>query len=125
MSIHVEIAYKLPELWDQVRRLDPRLLGPFLALAWHYHLKWDKPLLVTCCERTEASNQAVGGKPKSGHMDRPCRAIDIRGKGLSSDEVAWIKDFWYKNFRFGQYWSCIDDYPPDEYHLHMQCPSRS
>ena len=86
--------------------------------------------MVTCCERTEAENEATGGKPKSGHLDRPCRAVDIRAKavgdypGLTTERVQWIKDFWLENFCFGPYWSALDNYPPERYHVHLQCPKR-
>lgn len=36
---------------------------------------WNKPIIVTSGYRPEASNAAVGGKPKSAHIT--CEAIDI------------------------------------------------
>ncbi len=36
---------------------------------------WGKPMIVTSGYRPEASNAAVGGKPKSAHIT--CEAIDI------------------------------------------------
>lgn len=82
-------------------------------------------MTVTSVRRTPEENAAIGGNPRSGHIDDPVRAIDVRTgsvetyPGLDDDEIQWIRDYWYLNFRRARYWSCVKERD----HLHFQVPS--
>lgn len=128
-GLYIPILYKTCRLWEELPYVDPRLLGPFLALAGAFYARTGKPLLVTCVRRSESENAAVSGQSNSGHLltDHPVRAIDIRTRpiddypGISPEESQWLRDFWYANFRFARYWSAVDEGD----HIHIQCPSRA
>jgi hypothetical protein len=128
-GLYVPILYKTHRQWFELPYVDPRLLGPFLALCHAFHERTQKPLLITCVRRTEGENTAVSGKPESGHLmshTQPVRAVDVRTKpiqdypGISPEESQWLRDFWYANFRFARYWSAVDEGD----HIHIQCPKR-
>lgn len=41
--------------------------------------------------------------------------------GLDPDEVQWVRDFWYRNFRRARYWSVVNEGD----HLHFQVAARA
>lgn len=112
--------------------IDPRLMYPFAATLLAFYSRFRKPWVITSVRRTIEENKKEGGSPTSGHIDNPVRSIDVRVRpnydgeipakyaGLTAEERTWIRDFWYKNFRYGAYWSCVDEGD----HLHFQCPAR-
>jgi Peptidase M15 len=81
------------------------------------------PLVITCLTRTPAENAAVGGKPKSLHLTRPCRAIDIRSRGFEK-YATQMQGLWQRR---GVGWDFVIEGPPYNRkppHFHLEADWR-
>jgi hypothetical protein len=81
------------------------------------------PLVITCLSRTPSENAAVGGKPTSLHMARPCRAIDIRSRGFEKYTVR-MQTLWQSR---GEGWDFVIEGPPYNRkppHFHLEADWR-
>ena len=92
-------AYEM-RLFEQFSNsLDPRLRAVMLEVARWSKAKFDKRLIYTCVNRTEAENIDVGGSKNSAHLFG--RALDIRVHNLTDDEVnhmvGYINMHWLKD----------------------------
>ncbi|MCK5616855.1 hypothetical protein KAR91_84115 [Candidatus Pacearchaeota archaeon] len=64
--------------------LDPRLRAIILESAHFLNWAYGQPTFITCIDRSPAENEAVGGKPYSGHLDN--RAVDTRSRHLTEQQ---------------------------------------
>lgn len=83
---------------DWENSIDPRLKAILSELATWTICEFNKGIIITCLNRTETENQAVGGRPKSSHLDG--RAVDFRSWTFSSDQIKkvllHIKRIWQR-----------------------------
>jgi hypothetical protein len=127
--IAVPLLYDEFRQWREMLAIDARLQGPFMATALAFYNEFRFPLMLTSVMRSPAENAEVDGQPNSGHLSvaGPVRALDLRilaketYPGLTPDQQHWLIDFWYRNFRFGRYWSA---FVHRGNHIHIQCPKR-
>lgn len=90
------ISYKTENGLDYENRLrneflyqiDPRLRAVLLELGDWIWFMWHKPLILTCLNRTEAENKAVGGSKYSAH--KYCRGADIRSRIFEDEQKSLI-----------------------------------
>lgn len=74
-------------------------------------------LTITCVARTPDENMAVGGIPNSLHMAIPIRAVDIRRRIFTDDEVQRLQAYWIQA-RPSQAFDFVDE--PKKHHIHLE-----
>jgi hypothetical protein len=124
---------KLEAEFLSLHHFDPRLRAVVRELAYIAEMQFGKDLIITCVSRTAQEQIQLypeyfkeTGKPKpSGHMDDPVRAVDIRSKHLTNQEILTLIQWFNDHFKFGVYWSLLYENPGKEIaHLHCQCPKK-
>jgi len=91
----------LKEEFFHVEATDPRLRAIVVELDFFFQKKFGRELLTTCVWRTEAEQQKlypeffnrVGLTRPSPHLDRPCRAVDLRSKDLCPEEIEALRNY--------------------------------
>jgi hypothetical protein len=80
---------------------DPRLRAVALELDFFFRQKFGRELVVTSVLRTEQEQRRlypeffarVGRARPSAHLDRPCRAVDLRSRDLSPEEIEALRNY--------------------------------
>ena len=80
---------------------DPRLRAILAELDFFLQKKFGRELLITGVWRTEAEQQKLypeffarlGRARPSPHLDRPCRAVDLRSRDLQADEIEALRNY--------------------------------
>lgn len=89
------ILFKSDAVAEQFERADPELRAIVTELAAWCEARDIIEPLVTCLERDEAENAKDHGVVHSHHLDRPCRAVDLRSSHYSEWEAerveAWLR----------------------------------
>lgn len=106
-----------PLVWERVR-----MRFYWFADRCAINLKMPPPI-ITCLARTPEENLAVGGVPRSLHMARPVRAIDIRRSGYD-DWADEMEQLWRSA---GIGWDFVREGPPYNEkapHFHLEADWR-
>ena len=80
---------------------DPRPRALALELDFFFRQKFGRELIVTSVGRTEEEQKRlypeffarVGRVRPSAHLDRPCRAVDLRSRDLTPEEIEALRNY--------------------------------
>ena len=111
------IKFKTSRLEAEWKVTYPPLRAQVLDLAAFAEELGIRDLIVTCLYRSPEENTAVGGKPTSLHQTTPIRAVDIRRRMLSEDEVVRLHSHW-NNYKPSMLFGFNDE--PEKAHVHLQ-----
>lgn len=128
----MEMKFKQDSLREQFYDLgetDPRLRAVLTELDFYFQQKFGRELMVTSVARTEDEQKelypdyfARVGRPRpSAHLDRPCRAIDIRSRDLRPQEIEALRNYfetWWDEFPGWAF--LINDRGGKFPHIHVQ-----
>ena len=111
------LAAQWPEVWEPLRI-------EFIRFCHECATNLGTPpIVITCLSRTPIENSAVGGRPTSLHLARPCRAIDIRRRGFDQYSEH-MKSHWQSR---GVGWDFVIEGPPfnrKPLHFHLEADWR-
>ena len=145
MMLELEIDFKYKNLKEQLDRADPRLRAVLFELAFLVKSRFNKRLLVTHIQRTQkVQNLLYQDKMEQGffvwikrkrfysadkksstlspHQIRPCRAVDLRSRCFTDEEILDMKkhlDFW---FPYGGGKPTFLCHKNSGEHIHLQVP---
>ncbi len=116
--MRIEIDFKHqdePRLRCDFRvRTDPVIRAVTWDLAFWLFVTYHVTLVVTCLYRPPEENRRAGGSDTSRHLEKPCRAIDIRirdwPKSAVDSAVRYLNNHW------GDLLYVLDE----DSHLHIQ-----
>ena len=111
------LKFKTSRLETEWKVTYPPLRAQVLDLATFAEELGIADLVVTCLYRSPEENAAVGGKPTSLHQTTPIRAVDIRRRMLSEDEVGRLHSHW-NNYKPSMLFGFNDE--PAKFHIHLQ-----
>lgn len=104
------------------KRTDPRVRSLALELALYVKLLGSE-LEVTQIGRTKRSQVRIYGYDrKSGHRERPSRAIDFSGRNISREIINKLVEHFKFYLDLGYYYSLIYHDVGAGYHFHLQVP---
>ncbi len=144
-SRDLEIGFKIKRLEKEFERADPRLRAILFEFAFLVKNRFKKKLLITHIERTQKEQNVLykeritqgffvwvndgkfysedRKKPTlSPHQSRPCRAVDLRSRDFTDEEIFKMKkhlDFW---FPYGGGRPTFLCHKNSEEHIHLQVP---
>ncbi|HXF49621.1 MAG TPA: hypothetical protein VNL73_09405 [Verrucomicrobiae bacterium] len=113
--------------------IDPRVRAVAVELDFFFQKKFGRELVVTSVGRTEVEQRElypeffarVGRVRPSPHLDFPCRAVDIRSRDLSAEEVQALREY------FATWWEelpgwviLVNDRGTASPHIHIQVGKR-
>ncbi|MCI0404933.1 MAG: hypothetical protein L0Z48_07125 [candidate division Zixibacteria bacterium] len=108
---------------------DPRLRAVISELDFFFQQKFGRELVITSVGRTEEEQKElypeffarVGRVHPSAHLGRPCRAVDIRSRDLSADEVQALREYFESWWEELPGWAfLINDRGGALPHIHIQ-----
>ncbi len=108
---------------------DPRLRAVVSELDFFFQQKFGRELVITSVGRTEEEQQVlypefferIGRVRPSPHLDRPCRAVDLRSRDLSGDEIQALREYFENWWEELPGWAfLVNDRGSAFPHIHIQ-----
>lgn len=110
------MQFKTKTLERQYLAIHPRLREIISWVDQQFIDLSGKDITVTCLNRTPKQNEYVDGNPHSFHMEKPCRAADIRRWGYSDEQLMVTRGEFYMKIAEDEH----ERFIIEKDHIHVQ-----
>ena len=91
----------LRQQFYDLEAVDPRVRAVVSEMDYFFQQKFGRELVITSVGRTEEEQKElypdffarIGRVRPSAHLDRPCRAVDLRSRDLSEGEIQTLREY--------------------------------